>query len=161
MAERDKRHAALERALEKKIARLEQRIETLGAGPSRLRRLAGQWLAAGMIVLCYGLAFLLVVVDRDDLAWLAANAGVGAAVFLPSLMAMARAVRLWPWLLGLAIKMAVLAEWGWGWWMPSYEQLPRGYTYSSSFDFFWYAPLVFLLLVVIERLLIALSGDPG
>lgn len=159
MAERDKRHRGRERALQKKIERLEQRIEELGAGPTRLRRLASQWLAAGMIVLCYGVAFLLVAADRDDLAWLAANAGVFAAVLLPLLMAVARAARLWPWLLGLAVKAVVLTEWGWGWWMPTYEQLPGASAYSSSFDFFWYAPPVFLLLVVIERLLIALAGD--
>ena len=159
IAERDERHRSRERALQKKIRRLEQRIDELGAGPSRLRRLVGHWLAAGMIVLCYVVAFLLAVVGRDDAAWLAASAGVCAAVLLPALMAMARAVRLWPWLLGLVVKAAVLVQWGWGWWMPTYEQLPHSGTYSASYDFFWYAPPVFLLLVVIERLLIALSFD--
>jgi hypothetical protein len=159
IAERDEQHRSRERALQKKIRRLELRIEQLGAGPSRLRRLASQWLAAGVIVLCYGLAFLLAAADHEDLAWLAANAGVCAAVLLPVLMAMTRAVRLRPWLLGFAVKAAVLVQWGWGWWMPTYELLPDSSTYSSSFDFFWYAPPVFLLLVVIERLLIALAGE--
>jgi hypothetical protein len=158
MAERDQRHRARERALQKKIRRLELRMEKLGAGPTRLQRLASQWLAAGATVLAYGVAVLLAIAGKDGTAWLAANASVCAAVLLPALMAMARASRLRPWLMGFAVKAALLLQWGWGWWMPSYEQVPHG-VYSSSFDFFWYAPPVFLLLVVIERLVIVLAGD--
>jgi hypothetical protein len=161
MAERDQRHRARERALQKKIRRLELSLEKLGAGPSRLRRLASQWLAAGMTAFGYGVAFLLAVVGADAPAWLAINVAVCAAVLLPLLMAMARAARLLPWALGFLVKTAVLLQWGWGWWMPSYDELPRGGLYQSALDFFWYAPPVFLLLVVIERLLIVLSGDPG
>lgn len=159
LGERDQRHRDRERGLQKRIQRLKQRIDQLGAGPSRPRLLASQWLTAGVIVLWYGLAFLLAVTNREDPAWLAANASVFAAVFLPLLMAMARATRLWPWLLGWLVKAVAVTAWGWGWWTPTYERVPHGNGYSSWHAFFWYAPLVFLLLVVVEHLLIKLAGD--
>lgn len=155
LASRDEHQAERERALRDQITGLEARIEALCAGPSRLRQFVSRWLAALVTVAGYGVAFALVAQDHDAAAWAATSATVFAAVILPVLMAMTRAVRLGPWLLGLAVKAAVLVQWGWGWWTLAYEQLPRGGIGSPDYNFFWYAPPVFLLLVVIERVLIA------
>lgn len=155
LASRDEQQAERERALRDRIAVLEARIEALHAGPSRLRQFVSRWLAALVIVAGYGVAFAFVAQDHDAAAWSATTVTVFAAVILPLLMAMTRTVRLGPWLVGLVVKAAVLVQWGWGWWALSYEHLPRGGIGSPDYNFFWYAPPVFLLLVVTERVLIA------
>src|SRR5262249_53661170 len=116
----------------------------------------------GCTVAAYGLAFLIVTKGSEAGAWEMANLGIAAGVVVPS-WSWGRAGLLWPWLLGLAFKVAVLARWGWGWWSPIRSRLHVVSStlgiWGAPFYFFWWAPVFVCVVTLIEALLIKRALD--